>query len=357
MGVLQEAGVVVEVAGSRALERGSTLQTLQLYITSSLLPTQMLPCVHVRERLLRSRGTVGRHGANHVDGRPGGPAATGVEQELGGPVVTPSPRRAGGRPGAPTGSRPRTAPGVRQDGVAVAEPGRLRPARREARVVAQLPSTVQAPRLLGALRRHRGRRRVGRPGPRRRRRAPPRASRATAATSRPCSMRWTPCRWPPARSRDLPRASPTTGDEFGAWDRMLGDPPYRRVAGVVPATSLDAGTGFADRRSEAAAAGRRGPPRARRLPCRQPARRPRPGVVWVVDWPWASVGAHWLDALTYLLDTVVRGEDVDVEHHLATHPVFADLPAASGRRRARRARGHVLRAGLRPGTAEHADHP
>ncbi|WP_022905574.1 hypothetical protein [Curtobacterium sp. B18] len=34
-------------------------------------------------------------------------------------------------------------------------------------------------------------------------------------------------------------------------------------------------------------------------------------------------------ASAYLLDVLVRGEDADVEHHLATHPVFAGLPSAS----------------------------
>ncbi len=52
------------------------------------------------------------------------------------------------------------------------------------------------------------------------------------------------------------------------------------------------------------------------------------GRVWIIDWPWAAIGAHWLDPLTYLLDVLVRGEDADVEWHLATHPVFDGLTAA-----------------------------
>jgi aminoglycoside phosphotransferase (APT) family kinase protein len=49
--------------------------------------------------------------------------------------------------------------------------------------------------------------------------------------------------------------------------------------------------------------------------------------VWIIDWPWAAVGASWLDALTYLLDTLLRDPSVDVEHHLATHSVFETAEA------------------------------
>jgi hypothetical protein len=38
--------------------------------------------------------------------------------------------------------------------------------------------------------------------------------------------------------------------------------------------------------------------------------------VWLVDWPWASVGASWFDSVTYLLDVLVREPDADVESHL-----------------------------------------
>ncbi|MCL2515543.1 MAG: phosphotransferase [Microbacteriaceae bacterium] len=47
----------------------------------------------------------------------------------------------------------------------------------------------------------------------------------------------------------------------------------------------------------------------------------RTGAAWVIDWPWASIGARWLDGLTYLLDVVLRGEPVDVDEHLG-HPIF-----------------------------------
>lgn len=52
------------------------------------------------------------------------------------------------------------------------------------------------------------------------------------------------------------------------------------------------------------------------------------GRAWIIDWPWASVGARWMDGLFYLLDVRVRGERVDVEQLRAQHPLFDGVPAA-----------------------------
>jgi hypothetical protein len=52
------------------------------------------------------------------------------------------------------------------------------------------------------------------------------------------------------------------------------------------------------------------------------------GNAWIVDWPWAAIGAHWLDGLTYLLDARLRGERVDAEAILREHPLFAGVPRA-----------------------------
>jgi len=48
--------------------------------------------------------------------------------------------------------------------------------------------------------------------------------------------------------------------------------------------------------------------------------------VWLVDWPWASVGASWFDSVTYLLDVLVNHGDVDVAKHL-DHTSLRDVPA------------------------------
>ena len=54
----------------------------------------------------------------------------------------------------------------------------------------------------------------------------------------------------------------------------------------------------------------------------------RAGGAWVIDWPWAGYGARWVDGLLYLLDARFRGEPVDAERLLRTHPLFAGVAAA-----------------------------
>jgi hypothetical protein len=48
--------------------------------------------------------------------------------------------------------------------------------------------------------------------------------------------------------------------------------------------------------------------------------------VWLVDWPWASVGPPWFDSVTYLLDVLVSDQGADVESHLE-HPSLRAVPA------------------------------
>ncbi|MEN0103758.1 MAG: phosphotransferase [Curtobacterium sp.] len=190
---------------------------------------------------------------------------------------------------------------------------------REATVMAHIPPSVQAPRLLGTLRASvhdddwialvlddvDG--------------AHPGSADVTAVLD---ALDTLPIAAGPLA--DLPRAAPDLAEEFAAWDRML-------------ATGLDATTGAGDpvvppdvaaHAAHFAAVARAGAAafdgeHLVHLDCRADNLLvDADGVVWVVDWPWAGIGAHWLDPLTYLLDTLVRGDDVDVEHHLATHRVF-----------------------------------
>jgi len=44
------------------------------------------------------------------------------------------------------------------------------------------------------------------------------------------------------------------------------------------------------------------------------------GAAWIVDWPWAAVGAPWLDGLMMLLDARMHGGRP--ERLLRTHPLF-----------------------------------
>lgn len=250
-----------------------------------------------------------------------------VEGVLGGPVVTTQSQASGWSPGS--ADRVTTGAG-RRAFVKTVSRSRNEAAfelhRREATVMAQLPTTVQAPRLLDALHttvdgddwvalvlddvagQHPGSHLDG--------------SDTTAVLDALDTL-------PLATGAlaALPRIAEDLRDEFGAWDRMLtDDATAARVAEVVPPHVLDAGPAIARAASQAAALvdGEHlvhADCRADNLLV------DGGGLVWVVDWPWASVGAHWLDPLTYLLDTLVRGEDADVEHHLATHPVFAEVPA------------------------------
>jgi hypothetical protein len=122
----------------------------------------------------------------------------------------------------------------------------------------------------------------------------------------------------------LPRVADDLAVEFGAWDRMAAD----GFPDVVPAHVLAAAPAFAEA-ARGAASVVDGDSLAH-VDCRADNLLvDADGTVWVIDWPWASIGAHWLDPLTYLLDVLVRGEDADVEHHLATHRVFAGVPATS----------------------------
>jgi len=47
------------------------------------------------------------------------------------------------------------------------------------------------------------------------------------------------------------------------------------------------------------------------------------GEAVIVDWPWASRGAPWVDGLTFVLDLRRLGADTDCEGVLADHPMFS----------------------------------
>ena len=50
------------------------------------------------------------------------------------------------------------------------------------------------------------------------------------------------------------------------------------------------------------------------------------GRAWLCDWAWPARGAAWLDSLLLLIGPY--GDGVDVEAHLATHPLLAPVPPA-----------------------------
>jgi aminoglycoside phosphotransferase (APT) family kinase protein len=47
--------------------------------------------------------------------------------------------------------------------------------------------------------------------------------------------------------------------------------------------------------------------------------------VWLCDWTWPTRGAAWIDSLALLIGP--RGDGLDVETHIAAHPLLADVPA------------------------------
>lgn len=49
----------------------------------------------------------------------------------------------------------------------------------------------------------------------------------------------------------------------------------------------------------------------------------------LVDWPWASIGSGWFDALTALVNVRVFDQDHDVESVLLSHPAFAAAPEST----------------------------
>ncbi|MFJ3385694.1 MULTISPECIES: hypothetical protein [unclassified Curtobacterium] len=254
-----------------------------------------------------------------------GAVRTRVEAVLGSPVVAAVSQPGGYSPGG--ADRVTTADGTR---AFVKTLSRSRNAdgygfhEREARVVSALPPTVRAPRLRAALTtsvdgddwialvlddvdgQHPGAARDG--------------SDVTAVLDALDTL-------PVATGTlaDLPRIAADLADDFAAWDRML-------ASGTLPAVVPEDVGAHAGRMAIAARAGAAAVDGAHlaHLDCRADnLLLDADGLVWVVDWPWAGVGAHWLDALTYLLDALVRGEDVDVERHLATHAVFAGVPSES----------------------------
>ena len=45
----------------------------------------------------------------------------------------------------------------------------------------------------------------------------------------------------------------------------------------------------------------------------------------LVDWPWACIGAGWIDGLSLLINARLFDADFDVESVLASHPVFSEV--------------------------------
>jgi hypothetical protein len=55
----------------------------------------------------------------------------------------------------------------------------------------------------------------------------------------------------------------------------------------------------------------------------------REGSMWLIDWPWACVGAPWIDGVTVLLDVAVYGGDPDAYYPTARTLADADPDAVT----------------------------
>ncbi|TQK20160.1 phosphotransferase family enzyme [Microbacterium sp. SLBN-154] len=117
----------------------------------------------------------------------------------------------------------------------------------------------------------------------------------------------------------LPQLHEELADDFNAWNRIDADD----VDEALPPLALT----LRDRMMETAvgAADAVVGDRLVHLDCRADnILIDEAGAAWLIDWPWASIGARWFDGVIYLLDCVMRDEVVDADVYLG-HPLFDGL--------------------------------
>lgn len=234
-----------------------------------------------------------------------------VEQQLGAPVVHAMTQANGFSSGS--ADRVRTADGRRAFVKAVSRErnaGAFELHRQEATVMQKLPPTVRAPQLLGVLDEdgwvaliladvdgeH--------PGNRRGEDIP---AVLDALADLPIAD---------GQLTTLPRVRDELADEFDGWNRLVSDAADR----ALPPPAFSLRERMRDAATEALHA--MDGDYLVHLDCRADnLLLDQSGAAWIIDWPWAAVGARWIDGLCYLLDVVMRAEPVNVDRHL-DHPVF-----------------------------------
>jgi len=237
-----------------------------------------------------------------------------VEEVLGGPAIEAVTQSNGFSPGS--ADRVRTASGVRAFVKAV---DRLRHSgtydlhRRELAVMERMPPGVCAPRLLGSyvtdewvglvLEDVEG--------------AHPGAAAAGRDVDAVLDALASLPRLAPADAAALPDAADEFAGDADGWRRLGADGALGELPGWAR-RSHDRLVAAAERVG-AATAGEH----LQHLDCRADnVLLDRHGVAWIIDWPWAGVGARWTDGACYLFDVRMRGEDVDVDEVLRRHPLF-----------------------------------
>ena len=234
---------------------------------------------------------------------PGG-VRSAIEDLLGSPVVAAVSQPGGFSPG--TADRVRTAAGTRAFVKAVStaqNPRSVELHRREAGITARLPAEAAAPRLLGSYDDGEWVALVLEDVPGRHPLTPWQADEVTAvlAVLRDLAVRLTP-----SPVTDVPPAAEVLGYDFGGWQRIAADPP----AELDPwaAGQLDRLCTLADR-GQAAIRGDtlvHADVRADNLLIGPD------GRVTLVDWPWACLGAPWVDTVLLLVNVrLFGGQPVD----------------------------------------------
>lgn len=157
---------------------------------------------------------------------------------------------------------------------------------------------------------------------------------------------------PPEFAAMLESASDALADNLRGWQRIAADPA--RLPALAPddrewvAARLDRLAADA-----ATAIGEVGGDRLVHLDVRADNLLVRPdGSVVLVDWPWAALGAGWLDALVLLVNVRLYDPAADVESLLREHPVFAELDGAVANRVLAGLTGYFLEASAGPEVAE-----
>lgn len=121
----------------------------------------------------------------------------------------------------------------------------------------------------------------------------------------------------------LPKLARELSDEFRGWERIRTDPPETCEPWIL--ANLDclehlALLGLKDLAGESLV---HTDVRADNILIT------RDNGAVLVDWPWASIGSRWFDALTVLVNVRVFDPAFDVESVLQSHPVFVAAPENS----------------------------
>jgi hypothetical protein len=118
---------------------------------------------------------------------------------------------------------------------------------------------------------------------------------------------------------DLPDVDGELADDFAAWGRIRGAGAIRLPSWVIENSDR------LEVASSSAAAAVRGNQLVQLDLRADNVLIDGEGNAVLIDWPWAAVGAGWLDGVTYLLDGRLRGETFGASAVLAQHPLFATV--------------------------------